>query len=109
MNGTTEKAVTVNKKPPVPSASQKNAIVNDDVFVATEVPQQESAKSSLSAADKVVGSKKPSLKSQSSIGSYTAGESNLSQDPDIKIESADFKVRFSPMLKETLMQLALRT
>lgn len=86
-NGTIDKAPNVNRKPPpAVSASHKKAIVNDDVFVATEVAQLESAKSILSAADKVVGSKKPSLKSQSSIGSFTTGE-----DPDIKIESADFK------------------
>lgn len=51
------------------------------------------ARSSLSDADKVVGSKKPSLKSQSSIGSYTAGDSTTNKRTLVNEEDVEIKIQ----------------
>ena len=72
---------------------------DDSVFVSSTesatVPLKNNAsRSSLSDADKVVGSKKPSLKSQSSIGSYTETSSKTLVNEDsveIKIQSESFQ------------------
>lgn len=69
----------------------------DDSVFTTEIPAtnqvtiSSAPKSILSDADKVVGSKKPSLKSQSSVGSFSA-------DPDVvevKLQSENFQEPFT--------------
>jgi len=80
---------TVTDKKPLASSSKPTRVSsNDNVFIAAtdNPPESTKSKSSLSDADKVVGSKKPSLKSQSSIGSAIVEE-----DVEIQIQSETYR------------------
>lgn len=83
------------KQPPV---SNNNPKPSNDVLTNTVASANTSSKSILSDADKVVGSKKPLLKSQSSVGSYTApsGYSTAAEEEvvEIQLQSETFKEPF---------------
>nr|XP_047135478.1 protein PRRC2C isoform X3 [Hydra vulgaris] len=55
---------------PQKSIEQPVAINNDEVFLNENISVEMQTKSLLSEEEKVVGSKKPSIKTQSSVGSY---------------------------------------
>ena len=68
--------------------------MNDNVFTNEPVDKALSApevpkKSTLSDADKVVGSNKPSLKSQSSVGGFTAQNEIVTEETLVEVNIRD--------------------
>ena len=68
--------------------------MNDNVFTNEPVDKALSApevpkKSTLSDADKVVGSNKPSLKSQSSVGSFTVQNEIVTEETLVEVNIRD--------------------
>lgn len=79
--------------------SQEDA--SDNVFTTdvtvkshAKVPET-STKSILSDAEKVVGSKKPSLKSQSSVGSFTTDTAVIEEVVEAQLQSENFQEPFT--------------